>query len=168
MKKIIGISLLLFSLTACTTNDKTSNPVENNITEKSVLTQSEITGILNNWLNLWATYDLNLLPDIFLQSDKLTYFSTEKKGVIKGYKQMYPHHKSFGFAEGGAQPKITLWLEDIQPRIYGETAVVTAIWYDTAYGAPKETAKNGPVTFVLVRDDQGNVRIANASFADYK
>ncbi len=167
-KSIIQIFLLM-TLAACTGNNQLAG--DNRTREETVtaLTNAEAQATIDQWVKLWGTYDLNLLPEIFLTTDELTYFSSEKEGLIKGYAQMLPHHAGFGFVAGGKQPRINLWLEDIETRLYGQTAVVAAVWYNTGYGEPREKARaqRGPVTFVLVRDDAGRVKIAHAHFANY-
>lgn len=167
--KYLVSTLLLITMTVGCQSKKEPKTLgeEKSIKEKS-LTQAEVTDKIDQWVNLWATYDLNMIDDIFLNSETLTYFSSEKEGLITGYEQLHPHHVGFGFVDGGKQPKITLWLEDIETRIQGGTAMVAAIWYNTDYGAAKETAQNGPVTFVLVKDDQGEIKISHAHFANYK
>ena len=40
--------------------------------------------IIGKWVRLWNTYDLDLVKDLFLNEDRLTYFSSEKEGAIRG------------------------------------------------------------------------------------
>ena len=48
------------------------------LTQKAALTQDGINPVIDKWLELWKTYDLNLLDEIFIQTENLTYFSSEK------------------------------------------------------------------------------------------
>ncbi len=135
--------------------------------QKAALTQNEIKPVINKQLELWKTYDLNMLDDIFLQTEDLTYFSSEKEGLMIGYQHLKPHHSGFGFVEGGKQPEKSLWLEEIETKIYGETAMVAALWYFGDKNIVKDSVANGPVTFILINDKQDNVKIVHTHFANY-
>ena len=131
------------------------------------ITQEESNQVVDKWLKLWETYDLNMLGDIFLESDELTYFSSEKEGLMQGYKHLKPHHVVFGFVEGGKKPSKSLWLEEIETRIYGETAMVGGVWYFGDKSAVKDSVPKGPVTFVLKKNDKNQLRIIHTHFANY-
>ena len=161
--KFLNIIALLLLVLACNTQ-KSEIDSQN---KKMTLSQNETEHVINKWLELWETYDLNLLDDIFLQTEDLTYFSSEKEGLMIGYKHLKPHHSGFGFVEGGKQPKKSLWLEDIKTKIYGETAMVAAIWYFGDRNAVKNSVSKGPVTFILINDKQGNTKIVHTHFANY-
>ena len=48
-------------------------------------TSAEITEIkrcVDKWVKMWNTYDLLEVKKLFLNSNKLTYFSSEKQGII--------------------------------------------------------------------------------------
>ncbi len=167
LKQSAGSVLILVALTGCTGNKPSENRVDGKRTA-TALTEANVQATIDQWVNLWATYDVSLLPEIFLTTDELTYFSSEKEGLLKGYDELAPHHAGFGFVTGGRQPRINLWLEDVEIRLYGETALVAAVWYTADYGVEaQENVQKGPVTFVLVLDDQGKVKIAHAHFANY-
>lgn len=151
--KLISTSLLAFTLFAC---NQTTQP-----------TQQDVDEVIDKWLNLWATYDLDLLDDIFLQSEALTYFSSEKLGLIQGYDEMIPHHEGFGFVSGGKTPEKSLWLEELETRFYGESVMVAGIWYFGDRSVPKEEVQKGPVTFVLTQNAKGQLKITHTHFANY-
>ena len=130
-------------------------------------TQRDVDSAIDQWLNLWATYDLDLLDEIFLQSESLTYFSSEKVGLIQGYDQMKPHHEGFGFVSGGKTPEKSLWLSDLETRFYGGSVMVGGIWYFGDKSAPEDRVQKGPVTFVLTQNDKGRLKIAHTHFANY-
>lgn len=44
---------------------------------------------------------MNQFEKLFLKDDRVTYFSSEKQGVIKGYEALLKHHEGFGFVKGG-------------------------------------------------------------------
>lgn len=127
----------------------------------------EANGTINEWLKLWKTYDLNSLQDIFWDSPECSYFSSEKVGLIRGYKALIPHHEGFGFIKGGKTPAKSLWLEDQNLLMLESTCVVTAIWFFGDKSAPRDSVQNGPVTFVLLRDDNDEVKIGHTHFANY-
>jgi len=162
-KNISAIAMFLFLCVAC--NKKASqhdHPIQN-----ESLTQQEIAPVIDKWLELWETYDVNMLDEIFLDSDELTYFSSEKEGLMKGFDQLKPHHIGFGLVEGGKTPDKTLWLEAIETRIYNGSAMVGGIWYFGDKSHPKDSIAKGPVTFVLTKDQKGAVKIMHTHFANY-
>jgi len=165
-KNVLSLSLILLILSACEKETKQLNQQKELAVERKKITHDEVTAVTDKWLNLWATYDLSLLNKIFYQSEDLTYFSSEKVGLIKGYSKLLPHHVGFGFVEGGKEPPVDLWLEEIETRINGETALVAATWYNGDKMAPGDSVQHGPVTFVLLRDEEGAVKIAHAHFAN--
>ncbi len=128
----------------------------------------EAQTVIDDWLKLWATYDLDLVDDIFWQDPKSTYFSSEKEGLIKGYDSFIPHHEGFGFVSGGKEAEKSLWLDDLNITIHESSAVVEGIWYFGDRSVPQDQVQNGPVSFVLIRNSQGDVRIAHTHFANYE
>jgi len=158
MKTLKQITLIiLFVLVGCSAATE----------KKTRLTEIESNAVIGKWLNLWETYDANMLGDIFLESDALTYFSSEKKGLIKGYDKMKPHHIGFGFVEGGKKPEKSLWLENIETRVYDGSIMVGGVWYFGDKSLPKDSISNGPVTFIIVKDKQGLAKIIHTHFANY-
>ena len=167
-KRLIHHVILIFILiVSISCKERKQVAVEKPNTEPlNEITQEEIDQITDKWLDLWATYDLDDLEDIFLQSKDLTYFSSETQGLIKGYAAIKPHHEAFGFIEGGKKPEKSLWLENLESRIHDGSAVLTAIWYFGDKTAPKDSVQNGPVTFVMTYGD-GGLKIAHVHFANY-
>ncbi len=58
-----------------------------------------------------------------------------------------------------------LWLEDVEVHVYSRAALVTARWLFERAGSD-EPPGSGPVTFVLVLDQDTTARIAYAHFAN--
>jgi hypothetical protein len=123
--------------------------------------------LIEKWLQLWASYDLNLVPEIFWQDERTSYFSSEKEGLIKGYKALIPHHEGFGFVKGGKKPAKSLWLEEGNIMVYQNSIVYSGIWYFGDKNMPKDKVQKGPVTFVIVRDKNDKLKIAHTHFANY-
>ena len=165
-KYLLSLGFVFLFLTTCEKNKKLEKQQKTESIKKNSLTQPEVSAVIDQWVDLWATYDTDLLAKIFYQSKDLTYFSSEKEGLIKGYEEMLPHHKGFGFIKGGKAPPVDLWLENIETRINGGTAMVAATWYNGDKTAARNSTQHGPVTFVLVRDEQGAVKISHAHFAN--
>ena len=161
--KNIFMAVLFILVLACNQKQQKKDTVSLNLE----MTETEINDLIGKWLELWKTYDLELLDDIFLQSSELTYFSSEKKGLIKGYNEMRPHHVGFGFVDGGKTPEKSLWLEDIETRMFGSTTMVAGIWYFGDKTMAKDSVQNGPVTFILEKDKNGLAKIAHTHFANY-
>ena len=93
--------------------------------------------------------------------------SREKEGLIKGFNALIPHHESFGFVKGGKTPSKSLWLEDQNVQLLASTCIVTATWFFGDKSAPRDSIQRGPVTFVLLRDDEDSVKIGRTHFANY-
>ncbi len=77
--------------------------------------------VVGQWVSMWNTYDLSLVDSLFLTDNRLTYFSSEKEGLIRGIEAVREHHVGFGFVEGGKEQENTLWLDDLQTQSFGET-----------------------------------------------
>jgi len=122
------------------------------------------------WVELWGTYDLSRVDDLFLSGPDTTYFSSEKQGLIVGFGAVREHHAGFGFVEGGVEPEQELWVEDVDARIFGSTAVVNAIWYfgdrSAAGSEDADGLQKGPMTSVWVLDGD-TYKIAHMHFASY-
>jgi len=123
----------------------------------------DVDGLTAAWVESWNSYDLNEVDNLFLLDDRLTYFSSEKQGVISGIDAVREHHSGFGFVAGGAEKEARLWLEDVTSTPFGESAVVTGIWF---FGQPDGSQQRGPVTIVYVLQD-GEYRIAHMNFSSY-
>jgi hypothetical protein len=115
------------------------------------------------WIDMWNRFDLDRVDALFLRDARLTYFSSERPGLISGIDALRQHHRGFGFAPGGADRGSRLWLEAVQAHTYGGVVVVTATWLFQRAGAG--AAQRGPVTLILVNEG-GACRIAHAHFAN--
>jgi hypothetical protein len=157
--RYLGAAVALLGAAGCASPAPTSDP--------GTLARTEVEALLAEWLDLWATYDLDRLPDVFWRDPGLTYFSSERRGLLRGYEALIPHHAGFGFVAGGAPPRQSLWLDEVNIVLHPGAAVVDAVWYFGDPAAPRATAQQGPVTFVLIRDAAGRPRIAHTHFANY-
>jgi len=161
--------LLLIIITLLFVNCIPKNDVPaNQVLNSDDMSQDEVAQVVDKWLELWATYDLNLLDQIFYRSENLSYFSSEKEGLMLGYDGIIQHHTGFGFVAGGNEPDNSLWLEDIEIQLYGASAVVGAIWFFGDKLADKDSVQQGPVTFVLIENEMGDARIIHTHFANYE
>ncbi|MCJ7588708.1 MAG: tetratricopeptide repeat protein [Candidatus Aminicenantes bacterium] len=127
---------------------------------------ANVNRLLRAWNAMWNAYDLAPVDKLFLNDDRLSYFSSEKKGLIQGMAALKVHHRGFGFVPGGKSQESRLWLEDVRVVDLGsgQAFLVTATWgFDRDQGP--ETAQRGPVTFAIVKTESG-FRIAHAHFAN--
>lgn len=118
------------------------------------------------WVKMWNTYDLNMVEKLFLHDARLTYFSSEKEGVIKGFQAILDHHKGFGFVSGGKIQENKLWLEDVAIDIFDSTVIVTGIWFFHRVQGQPQDIQRGPVTIVYVKRNESYF-IAHMHFATY-
>ncbi len=121
--------------------------------------------LLDAWVELWATKDLDRVPQLFLQDDSLTYFSSETEGLLTGFDRIVEHHRGFDFVPGGEPPDQVIWVDEVRIDEFGETALIGAIWY---FGNPQapDDAQRGPMSVLAVRTSDG-YRIAHMHFATY-
>lgn len=154
MKSKIALFLISLSMLSCARQD-------------TGLSQQQVEALMQQWLKLWSSYDTNQLDAIFWNSPDLTYFSSEKKGLIKGFDQLKPHHEGFGFIAGGKTPAKALWLDEQNITLHGNTAVVDAIWWFGDKQMPRDSVQQGPCTFVVIRDKEEEVKIAHVHFGNY-
>ena len=118
------------------------------------------------WVSLWNTYELSKVDELFLTDDRVTYFSSEKEGLVRGIEAVREHHRGFGFVEGGKPAEKELWMEELQSNVFGSTAVVTGIWYFGSRADDRDKVQHGPVTFVYAREDD-EFKLAHLHFANY-
>lgn len=123
--------------------------------------------VIAEWQKFWNTYDLDQMENLFLKRDSLTYFSSEKEGLTRGYEAMIEHHKGFGFVPGGDKKSAKLWLENIETDYVDEIAIVAAIWYFDTIRDGKKVIMKGPVSFICAKDDQGKYKLQHVHFANY-
>jgi hypothetical protein len=138
---------------------------------------------------MWNSYDLDQVDALFLDDERLSYFSSEREGLIRGMASVREHHVEFGFVPGGMEQPNRLWLEEVNTDLFGETAVVTGIWFfqsgtdggegedgmateESADGAesPPQGAESptqkGPVVFVCLNGPDG-WRFVHMAFSEY-
>jgi len=123
-----------------------------------------ITDAVEDWVKLWNTYDLNQVKRLFLDDGRVTYFSSEKQGLIKGIDSLVRHHEEFGFVAGGKETGNRLWLEDVDIEEFADSAAVKADWLFQRKGSDR--AQRGPVTILYVKAGEG-WRIAHAHFSNH-
>lgn len=121
--------------------------------------------MVDEWVKFWNTYDLDQVERLFLSDGRVTYFSSEKQGAIKGYEALVRHHEGFGFVKGGKVQPNRLWLEDVDIEDFGDSAIVCAVWFFKRPSA--ENPQKGPVTIVYEKTPDG-WRITHANFGNYK
>ena len=123
-----------------------------------------ITDAVEDWVKLWNTYDLNQVKRLFLDDGRVTYFSSEKQGLIKGIDSLVRHHEEFGFVAGGKETGNRLWLEDLDIEEFADSAAVKADWLFQRKGSDR--TQRGPVTILYVKAGEG-WRIAHAHFSNH-
>ena len=126
--------------------------------------------VVSTWVEMWNSYDLDQVGELFLTDDRVTYFSSEFEGVIQGFDAMVEHHRGFGFIPGGEDRGTRLWVEGLTEEVFGGAAVLTGVWYfeRTALEGEAEasTPQRGPVTFVCVLEES-QWRFAHMNFGNY-
>jgi len=131
----------------------------------------DIIRAVGTWVDAWNTRDLDRVDDLFLTDSTVTYFSSEREGLIRGIEAVREHHVNMGFAPGGAPAESELWIEDVNYRQPGLYYVVTAVWYFGDRTAPRDSIQHGPMTAVYVRvgNDEYNssYRIGHMHFSEY-
>jgi hypothetical protein len=125
---------------------------------------SDIKYAINRWVRNWNNYDLSIISQLFLNDSRVSYFSSEKEGLIKGIKALIDHHKDFGFVKGGKDTGNKLWLMNIDCEIFNETAIVKAEWVFQRKGS--DQVQKGPVSLIYIIVDN-EFRIAHAHFSNY-
>jgi hypothetical protein len=121
--------------------------------------------LLDSWLAMWGRYDLAPLRELFIASDALTYFPSDRQELIAGFDDVRDYHADLGFVVGGFQPESELWLEGITISDFEESAVIGAVWYFGSRVNPA-AAGRGPLTMVLTRTTAG-YRISHINFGNY-
>lgn len=122
---------------------------------------------VNAWVSMWNSYDLSMVDKLFLKDERLTYFSSEKEGLIKGFAAVREHHSGFGFIEGGKIQDNKLWVEDLEVNVFSPMAVVTGIWFFRRGPEDSKDISRGPVTFVYVQEEE-EYRLAHLHFSEYE
>ena len=118
------------------------------------------------WVNLWNTYDLSLVDELFLTDSTVTYFSSEREGLITGIDAVRAHHEGFGFIQGGKTAAQELWVDEVFTTAHGPTAIVTGVWFFGQRDSAPDEAQRGPFTFVYVLKG-AEYRLAHLNFGTY-
>jgi ketosteroid isomerase-like protein len=116
---------------------------------------------------MWNSYDLALVEKLFLFDSRVSYFSSEKEGLIRGIDAVRKHHAGFGFVDGGKKQENKLWVEDIHVQAFGSAAIVAGIWYFQRESDESTQIQKGPFTFVCVKE-LDEWRLAHVNFSEYK
>jgi ketosteroid isomerase-like protein len=127
----------------------------------------DVQELIESWVAMWNSYDLTMADKLFLQDSRVSYFSSEREGLIQGIESVREHHLGFGFVEGGKSQENKLWIEDVQTSVFGTAAVVAGIWYFQRGSDDPENVQKGPFTFVCVRQGE-EWRLAHVNFSEYK
>jgi len=145
---------LLFPLTGCTD----SRPIHE-------MMLSSAGEVIETWTACWNSYDLDVVDELFITDEALTYFSSEKEGVIRGKEAVLEHHVGFGFVPGGKEQENRLWLDEVGFDVFDTSVVVTGIWF---FARPGETSppQKGPVTFTLIWREN-RLLITHCNFSEY-
>jgi ketosteroid isomerase-like protein len=130
-------------------------------------TENDVQGLIDSWVAMWNSYDLKMVDKLFLQDSRVSYFSSEKEGLIQGIQAVQEHHVGFGFVDGGKSQENKLWVEDVQISHFGTAAIVAGIWYFQRVSDDAESVQKGPFTFVCVRIEE-EWRLAHLNFSEYK
>ncbi len=126
----------------------------------------DVIGAVDAWVGTWNTRDLDRVDDLFLTDSTVTYFSSEREGLIRGIDAVREHHVTMGFVSGGTTADTELWIEHADYRQRNQHYVVTAIWYFGDRTALRDSVQRGPMTAVYVRTDDG-YRIGHMHFSEY-
>lgn len=122
--------------------------------------------LMADWVEMWNSYDLDQVGDLFLDDGRLTYFSSEKEGLIRGMAAVQEHHRGFDFLPGGNEKSSRLWMEEVGIDLMGDGAVVTGIWFFQTDPESGTEPQRGPVTIVCIRTDAG-WRFVHMNFSSY-
>ena len=122
--------------------------------------------LVGRWVAMWNSYDLDEVDELFVTDSRVTYFSSEKQGLVHGIEAVREHHRGFGFVPGGREAENELWVDAVRADVFDGSAVVTAIWYFGDRASPAE-AQHGPMTMVYeaLADEY---RLAHLHFATYR
>ena len=128
---------------------------------------NDVQELIASWVAMWNSYDLAMVDKLFLQDSRVSYFSSEKEGLIQGIDAVRKHHVGFGFADGGKSQENKLWIEKVQVSDFGKAAIAAGIWYFQRASDNEESVQKGPFTFVCIRHGEG-WRLAHLNFSTYK
>ncbi len=107
---------------------------------------------------------MGIADAVLARGHRVTYFSSEYEGLIKGYDNLVKHHEGFGFVDGGKDTGSKLWLEDVEIEEFDDMVLVKADWLFLRKDA--ETPQKGPVTMVYIMYGD-EYKIAHCHFSNY-
>jgi ketosteroid isomerase-like protein len=122
------------------------------------------TRFIDEWVEVWNNYRLERVRDLFLDDERVTYFSSEREVLTKGIDNLVEHHRSLGFVKGGKETGNRLWLEGVEVEEYGDTVLMKADWLFQREGS--DQVQRGPVTMVYVRQGK-DYKIVHCHFSNY-
>lgn len=122
--------------------------------------------LLDRWAAMWQRYDLDAVAELFANDDALSYFASDREGLIRGYDDVHGYLEGLGFVSGGFEPEREMWFEQVSLSDFGESAVAGGVWY---FGRrlDRRAAGRGPLTLVLARVGEG-WRISHVNFGNYQ
>ncbi len=123
----------------------------------------DLEKVVGAWVDMWNQYDLSLVDELFLDSDDLTYLSSEREGVIKGLAAVKEHHRKFGFVPGGKNHGNKLWAENLEAYPIDSIILVTGIWH---FRQVMGSHQWGPLAFIYVNRND-TFLLAHANFGKY-
>ena len=174
LSKLALASFALGAASCAASASLVANPTSSTICSTDVATSpsnaSDRIGVFDgarevrDWVAMWNRYDLDQVDALFVRDARVTYFSSERPGLIAGIDALKEHHKGFGFVPGGADKGSRLWLDAVNAQTWGRAVIVTATWFFERANA-KKPPQRGPVTIVLTNDGP-RCRIAHAHFAN--
>lgn len=123
----------------------------------------QVRQTMDHWVKFWNSYDLDELNQLFVTDHRLSYFSSEKAGLIQGYDQVRKHHQEFGFIPGGKKSPNRLWIKDLSVISEKDSATASATWY---FKKPKQILQFGPMTAVLIPVEE-TWKIIHMHFANH-
>jgi tetratricopeptide (TPR) repeat protein len=126
--------------------------------------EKKLNESINNWVRMWNNYNLDTVDELFLNNKTLSYFSSEKEGILIGIDDVRKHHSSFGFVSKGKKNTTKLWLDLKKINYFTNSALVSAIWF---FQKPDGTLQKGPVTIVYSLEEN-NYKIAHMNFSNYE
>ena len=127
---------------------------------------ADLEALVGEWVGMWNSYDLDQVSRLFLHDSRLTYFSSEREGVIQGMEALLDHHRGFGFVPGGEEKGTRLWVDGLRVDLLDDAAVLTGIWYFETNPGSTEDPQQGPVTIVCHRTGEG-WRFVHMNFSEY-
>ena len=129
--------------------------------------EKKVNKWLSDWVLMWNSYDLLMVDELFVADSTVTYFSSEKEGLIKGIDAVRKHHEGFGFVKNGKAQKNKLWVEDLHIQVFGAVAIVKGVWFFKKPDKESVFVQKGPFTVIYIKKGEKYL-ITHMHFANYK